>query len=104
MLRIKLLPTFTIVVSVRLGRLSQNGSHVCDRSNNIGTHNERIIDNEFLSASIILHVFGETNQLREKEISFLLLCYLFCRAKMPPSKFEANPTLRLRVKRSSLFH
>ena len=32
---------------------------------------------------------------------FLLLCYLLRRAKMPPSKFEANPTLRLRVRRAS---
>ena len=41
-------------------------------------------------------VFRETNWL-----SWKLLCYLLHRAKMPPSKFEANPMLRLRVKRTS---
>ena len=42
-------------------------------------------------------VFGKTNWLAR----FLLLCYRLRRAKMPPSKFEVNPTLRRHVKRAS---
>ena len=38
-----------------------------------------------------------------KIIIFLLLCYLIRRAKMPPSKFEANSMLCLRVKLTSVF-
>ena len=35
--------------------------------------------------------------LKEKHISFLLRSCLLRGAKMPPSKFEANPTLHQRV-------
>ena len=31
----------------------------------------------------------------------VLLCYLLCRVKMPPSKLEANPTLSVRVRHAS---
>ena len=52
---------------------------------------------------IYVTIFGKTNRLARKQISFFiaLLPFLLRRAKMPPSKFEANPMLRRGVKRAS---
>ena len=49
--------------------------------------------------SYVFVCFRKTNRLAR--ILFYCFCYLLCRAKMPSSKFEANPMLHLQVKCSS---
>ena len=39
---------------------------------------------------------------RKTEFFFIALLHFFCQAKMAPSKFKANPTLSLPVRRPSL--
>ena len=54
---------------------------------------------------IYVTVFGETNRLARKTIFFFIALLPFTSSKdaaVPPSKFEANPTLCLQVKRASL--
>ena len=51
--------------------------------------------------SSIVTVLGKIDRLARKKKSFLLLCYFLCKAKMPPSKFEAILMLCLRVRHTS---
>ena len=50
---------------------------------------------------IYVTVFGKTNRLARKTNFFFIALLPLRRAKMPPSKFEANLTLRRGVKRAS---
>ena len=45
----------------------------------------------------------DNQPVRENEKFFLLLRYLLRRVKLPPSKYEANPTLHLRERYASFF-